>query len=760
MSLGDIQVDLRLMTAKFSQGINKANGNLNDLKRSTDMAKRAVGGLAAALAIREVAQFVSRTVEAGAALDQVSDRLGVTTDWLTEMTYAASQFGVQNDALIDGIKELSLRTDEFVATGVGPAEEAFTRLGLSQKDLNAVSHDTAELFDLVAERLRNVENVAARQRLVDEIFGGTGGEQMAEMASATATEIGALREEAQRLGVTLSEVDTRRLLEAQKAINRAKASFDGMSRSLVADLAPTIVSVTDTIVDEFVEVRDIVSDPAFEQSAAALAGALTTGFKESLRVIKNTGKELRALGLIEPADEASARINEINEDLQALRAEAERNIFQRDMFSTPGLGPGLWMTDELKEQIRLLEAEKQLILENAGVQADLENQNAGDSGSPDAGGNDGGAGGGGISRTQAEAEAIQKKVEALQLQAETLRMTTTEAKLYELANAGATAGELKAARAALEAKDAYEAEQDAIEANTESRRIAAEIVQEYEQATKDARGLIIDYGTSAQQASARQDEYNAAVEEMTNKHLPELTLALGDEAKARAVIERAAKAQTEATEKTNQVAQDMGYAFSSAFENAIIEGEKLSEVLVGLGQDIQRVILRNAVTAPLGNMIGGWAANVGAGMFGGGAGAGGATTNVGNLNAAFNAKGNVFEHGEIRAFADGGVVHGATMFPMARGVGVMGEAGPEAIMPLSRGPGGKLGVAAPGGGGVTIQVIDQRSRGEAVETQESRGPDGQRMIRMVIRDEVRTGINDGSFDRAMGNSYGIKRRSF
>lgn len=760
MSLGDIQVDLRLMTAKFSQGINKANGNLNDLKRSTDMAKRAVGGLAAALAIREVAQFVSRTVEAGAALDQVSDRLGVTTDWLTEMTYAASQYGVQNDALIDGIKELSLRTDEFVATGVGPAEEAFTRLGLSQKDLNAVSHDTAELFDLVAERLRNVENVAARQRLVDEIFGGTGGEQMAEMASATATEIGALREEAQRLGVTLSEVDTRRLLEAQKAINRAKASFDGMSRSLVADLAPTIVSVTDTIVDEFVEVRDIVSDPAFEQSAAALAGALTTGFKESLRVIKNTGKELRALGLIEPADEASARINEINEDLQALRAEAERNIFQRDMFSTPGLGPGLWMTDELKEQIRLLEAEKQLILENAGVQADLENQNAGDSGSPDAGGNDGGAGGGGISRTQAEAEAIQKKVEALQLQAETLRMTTTEAKLYELANAGATAGELKAARAALESKDAYEAEQEAIEANAESRRIAAEIVQEYEQATKDARGLIIDYGTSAQQAAARQDEYNATVEEMTKKHLPELTLALGDEAKARAVIERAAKAQTEATEKTSQVAQDMGYAFSSAFENAIIEGEKLSEVLVGLGQDIQRVILRNAVTAPLGNMIGGWAANIGAGMFGGGASGGGATTNVGNLNAAFNAKGNVFEHGEIRAFADGGVVHGATMFPMARGVGVMGEAGPEAIMPLSRGPGGKLGVAASGGGGVTIQVIDQRSRGEAVETQETRGPDGQRMIRMVIRDEVRTGINDGSFDRAMGNSYGIKRRSF
>jgi phage-related minor tail protein len=47
--------------------------------------------------------------------------------------------------------------------------------------------------------------------------------------------------------------------------------------------------------------------------------------------------------------------------------------------------------------------------------------------------------------------------------------------------------------------------------------------------------------------------------------------------------------------------------------------------------------------------------------------------------------------GRVQAFAAGGIVNGPTVFPMANGAGLMGEAGPEAIMPLAR-IGGKLGV--------------------------------------------------------------------
>jgi len=72
----------------------------------------------------------------------------------------------------------------------------------------------------------------------------------------------------------------------------------------------------------------------------------------------------------------------------------------------------------------------------------------------------------------------------------------------------------------------------------------------------------------------------------------------------------------------------------------------------------------------------------------------------GLLGGLFSAKGNVFSGGRALAFASGGIIDSLTAFPMANGgVGIAGEAGPEAIMPLRRGKDGRLGVDATAGGG-------------------------------------------------------------
>lgn len=80
-----------------------------------------------------------------------------------------------------------------------------------------------------------------------------------------------------------------------------------------------------------------------------------------------------------------------------------------------------------------------------------------------------------------------------------------------------------------------------------------------------------------------------------------------------------------------------------------------------------------------------------------------------------SANGNVFNAGNLQAFATGGVVGSPTLFPMAGGkTGLMGEAGPEAIMPLKRGPDGRLGVVSSGGGSVTVNnVINVTGTGDA-----------------------------------------------
>ena len=81
-------------------------------------------------------------------------------------------------------------------------------------------------------------------------------------------------------------------------------------------------------------------------------------------------------------------------------------------------------------------------------------------------------------------------------------------------------------------------------------------------------------------------------------------------------------------------------------------------------------------------------------------------------NAANALFGNLFGGGESAAaassdvvgFAQGGVFASPRYFPTQSGLGVMGEAGPEAIMPLARGPDGRLGVAASGGRDAPIHV--------------------------------------------------------
>ena len=171
-------------------------------------------------------------------------------------------------------------------------------------------------------------------------------------------------------------------------------------------------------------------------------------------------------------------------------------------------------------------------------------------------------------------------------------------------------------------------------------------------------------------------------------------------------LERAEKQ----TERTDRMGVQMGMSFSSAFEDAILDGKRFSEVLKSLERDIARIIIRTAVTGPAGEAI---ASAVSGGMrsiMGSFSSTSVPTSSPGVPSSAsgplYSANGNAFIGGNVIPFANGGVVSSPTMFPMARGMGVMGEAGPEAIMPLQRGADGKLGVRA-GGGGQAGVVINQ-----------------------------------------------------
>ena len=128
----------------------------------------------------------------------------------------------------------------------------------------------------------------------------------------------------------------------------------------------------------------------------------------------------------------------------------------------------------------------------------------------------------------------------------------------------------------------------------------------------------------------------------------------------------------------------------------------------------------------------------------------------------FSAKGNAFgPGGMVEAYAMGGIVNHPTLFRHARGLGLMGEAGPEAIMPLRRMGNGALGIQSAGGSApaqVTVHVHDNRTQAsEPVEIAQRTGPNGEQIIDVMVREAVNKHMRKGTFDKTMTDTYGVRR---
>ena len=89
--------------------------------------------------------------------------------------------------------------------------------------------------------------------------------------------------------------------------------------------------------------------------------------------------------------------------------------------------------------------------------------------------------------------------------------------------------------------------------------------------------------------------------------------------------------------------------------------------------------------------------------------------------------------GRVLPFANGGVVASPTFFPMGSNLGLMGEAGAEAILPLKRGADGSLGVAAPGGGGGAVNVTFNVQAADAASFRKSEAQMTAMLARAVSR---------------------------
>jgi len=153
--------------------------------------------------------------------------------------------------------------------------------------------------------------------------------------------------------------------------------------------------------------------------------------------------------------------------------------------------------------------------------------------------------------------------------------------------------------------------------------------------------------------------------------------------------------------------------------------------------DLARIFAKKALFQGL-SLIPGVGSFLGLGGGGGGGTTEGSFAGVPNSildDVLKNANGNVIARNKIVPYAMGGIVNKPTLFPMANGAGLMGEAGPEAIMPLRRGANGKLGVEASGGamGNITVNVD---AAGSSVEGDASQANQLGKAIGVAVQQEL------------------------
>lgn len=202
---GNIVANLTANTAGWTSGFASAMGPL------TTMAT-AIGAFAAA--------GVVRFVQVGSALDDMSQRTGISAEALSRLQYAAQMTDATAEGLQAGLTKMAMFLDK-VGEGSSGAEATLKRLGITTAELAGMSPD--QQFSVFAEALSQIENTGQRAALAMQVF-GKGAIEILPLLSEGADGIAKWAEEAERLGIVMS----------QNTANDAAALGDAFDRLILA----------------------------------------------------------------------------------------------------------------------------------------------------------------------------------------------------------------------------------------------------------------------------------------------------------------------------------------------------------------------------------------------------------------------------------------------------------------------------------------------------------------------------------------------
>lgn len=642
MAIAKLSIDLEARLANLQQGMDKAaliaQRNADKIEASFSGIRESAAALgtvlAGAFAGFSLGSIVKTAIDAADHLNDLSKATGIAVETLGGIGFAASQAGTDLDGAAAALGKLNLAVAK-AGRGEGGMAEVFASMGVAIRDAEGRMRTADQVFADVAAKFATYAEGPNKAALANEIFGKSYASILPLLADGGKALQDNIAYYERFAGVTTDVA--RAADEFNDTLGRLGLIGSSFGRKLAADLLPTLQAIA----DELLRSREAGGQFAVAGELLAEAFKATTVFGANvLFVLTSIGREMGAIGAQAAAVVRRdwAGFNAISEAVKAdgERARAELERFERRVLGTVNIGLNTGSGPRGKVAA-LLEAPA---VAGAGT----------------------GAGG---DRAARQKTAVQSLL-ATRQEAFRAAELAIQQSVEEALRTGQLRDMEKARADALAVLAERQAQLNALIGATPTAKL------------EDERQAMLLLADAFEQGAISAEQFNEAASTRLGNVAPE----------AKAKLDEMATF-------ADQAARNIQDALGNTIEAT------LSGHFESIGELWKNLLIRMASEAA--------AAHIGKELFGDFGRTGKIGGSIGDLfqwlTLLASEKGNAFAGG-VHAFAAGGILgpNGGlltrpTVFPMANGgIGIGGEAGTEAVMPLARTRGGKLGVRADGGG--------------------------------------------------------------
>ena len=247
--------------AKIGATADKISAGAQKVADKTKALSAAAGGLVAG-----VAGMAYKAATLSDDLNTLAKQTGFATDELQKFDYAADRIDVSTETITSSVKKLR----KAMVSESADTVEAWDRLGVSVVNADGSFRDTTEVFYEAVEALSQIENETEKDALAMKIF-GNGADQLAGIIDDGGAALKALGEEAENLGLILSQETLDSLNEANDKIDQMKARATALLSVTGAKALEALSPVLDKIVEGLSRIFDWLGNLTTEQLEIGLA---------------------------------------------------------------------------------------------------------------------------------------------------------------------------------------------------------------------------------------------------------------------------------------------------------------------------------------------------------------------------------------------------------------------------------------------------------------------------------------------------------